>query len=99
MLLHQTLLTLALIVRGSASYHVLFNHNWGTKSHLIQVAPMMEGLLDKGHEVTAIVFSTLKIQACPSGCTIILFNVKTKVLSQFYHSSIKCKKKVENLVV
>ena len=57
----QTLLALALIAQQSHSYHVLFNHNWGTRSHLIQAAPLVEGLLDRGHQVTGIVFSTLNI--------------------------------------
>ena len=62
MLFQQIWLTLALIVRGSDSYHVLLHHNWGTKSHLIQMAPLAEGLLDRGHHVTAVIFSTFKIQ-------------------------------------
>ena len=33
----------------------------GTKSHLIQLYPIVEGLLDKGHKVTGVYFSSAKI--------------------------------------
>ena len=61
MLLQRILPALALAVGASEGYHVVVFHNWGTKSHLIHFAPMVEGLLDRGHHVTAVVFSTLNV--------------------------------------
>ena len=44
------------------SYHVVFYHNWGTKSHLIQISPLVEELLDRGHDVTSVLYDTLKVK-------------------------------------
>ena len=55
-------LVVLVLVSSSQSYHVLFHHNWGTKSHLIHFAPMVEELLHRGHHATAIIFNTLKIR-------------------------------------
>ena len=49
-------------VQTSMSYHVLFYHNWGTKSHIIQFAPVLEELLGRGHEVTAVIFNSIKLK-------------------------------------
>ena len=49
-------------VQTSMSYHVLFYHNWGTKSHIIQFAPVLEELLHRGHEVTAVIFNSIKLK-------------------------------------
>ena len=43
------------------SHHVLFFHNLGTRSHLITMKPLMQELLDRGHMVTSIIFSSVKI--------------------------------------
>ena len=43
------------------SHHVIFVHNMGTKSHLIQMKPLMSELLDRGHTVSAIIFNSVKI--------------------------------------
>ena len=41
--------------------HILFFHNAGTRSHLIAMSALMEGLLDHGHKVTAVVYAKSKI--------------------------------------
>ena len=43
-------------------YNMLIHHSFGTKSHLIQMAPMVEGLLEAGHAVTAVIFDSFKIK-------------------------------------
>ena len=40
-----------------SGYEILFVHDIGTKSHLIQLYPIVEKLLDNGHQVTTIFFS------------------------------------------
>ena len=40
-------------------YHVLLFNPSGTKSNLIQMQPIVEEVLSRGHEVTSVVFSTL----------------------------------------
>ena len=59
---HFVLLAFIVGIRTSLSYHVLFYHNWGTKSHLIQFAPVMEELLGRGHEVTAVIYNSIKVK-------------------------------------
>ena len=44
-----------------SSYHILFFHNLGTKSHLITMRPLMSELLQRGHTVTAIIFDSIKV--------------------------------------
>jgi hypothetical protein len=48
---------LGLLVGVASGHHVLFFHNLGVRSHLIQLAPVMEELLERGHTVTAILFA------------------------------------------
>ena len=58
-------LIIALWVLGASTcdgYKVLIHHSFGTKSHLIQMSPIVEGLLDSGHSVTAVIYDTLKIK-------------------------------------
>ena len=43
------------------SYHVLFVHNMGTKSHLITMKPIIEETLARGHKVTSIFFNTIQL--------------------------------------
>ena len=43
-------------------HHILVFHNLGTKSHLIQLTPIMEELLADGTKVTAILFSSVGIE-------------------------------------
>ena len=59
---HFLLLVFTVCIQTSLSYHVLFYHNWGTKSHLIQFAPVVEELLGRGHEVTAVIFNSIKMK-------------------------------------
>ena len=60
--MHFLLLICAVCAKTSLSYHVLFYHNWGTKSHLIQFAPVVEELLGRGHRVTTVVFDSFKVK-------------------------------------
>ena len=43
-------------------YHILWYHTTGTKSNLIQVHPLIEEVLNRGHEVTSVVFDTLNTE-------------------------------------
>ena len=43
------------------SYHIIFLHNMGTKSHLITMKPALEEMLERGHKVTSIIYSTLEL--------------------------------------
>ena len=45
----------------SHGYHVMIVHEMGTKSHLLQLFPMVESLLARGHEVTGVYYSPSKI--------------------------------------
>ena len=60
-----TPVTIALIVGLlcglSAGYDILIYHDLGTKSHLLQLYPIVEKLLDSGHQVTGIYFSSAEI--------------------------------------
>ena len=49
------------LLSASDGYEVLIFHDLGTKSHLIQLYPIVEGLLDKGHKVTGVYFNSAKI--------------------------------------
>ena len=49
-------------VKTCQSYHVMFYHDIGTKSHLFQYYPLVEEVLRRGHEVTGVFFDTLKIE-------------------------------------
>ena len=49
-------------VGGVTSHHILFVHTTGTKSHSIQMAPLAEELLARGHQVTGIFFNSLKLK-------------------------------------
>ena len=57
----STLVLSALCVQTCMSYHVLVYHTWGTKSHILQIAPIVEELLARGHEVTTCFFHPLKL--------------------------------------
>ena len=61
----QLIIALCVLMLGASTcdgYNVLIHHSFGTKSHLIQMSPMVEGLLNNGHTVTAVIFDTLKIK-------------------------------------
>ena len=50
------------LVACSNSFNILLVHELGTKSHLIQLFPIIEGLLEQGHTVNAAIFSPSKIK-------------------------------------
>ena len=41
--------------------HILFFHNMGTRSHLIAMSALAEGLVQHGHKVTAVWYAKSKI--------------------------------------
>ena len=43
------------------SYHILLVHNLGTKSHLITMKPVVEEMLERGHKVTSIIYSSFEL--------------------------------------
>ena len=45
-----------------AGYEVLIYHDMGTRSHLLQLYPIVEKLLDNGHKVTGVYFNSAKIK-------------------------------------
>ena len=51
----------SLLLSCSHGYHVMFIHEMGTKSHLLQLFPMVETLLARGHEVSGVFYSPSKI--------------------------------------
>ena len=51
----------SLLTSCSHGYHVMFIHEMGTKSHLLQLFPMVETLLARGHEVSGVFYSPSKI--------------------------------------
>jgi len=55
------LVTIISAIELSGGSHVLIIHDVGTKSHLIQLFPVVEGLLENGHQVTGVFFSSSKI--------------------------------------
>ena len=56
-----TIVTIISAIELSGGSHVLIIHDVGTKSHLIQLFPVVEGLLENGHQVTGVFFSSSKI--------------------------------------
>ena len=50
------------LVTSCNSFNILLVHELGTKSHLIQLFPIIEGLLEQGHTVNAAIFSPSKIK-------------------------------------
>ena len=60
----------------------MFVHDIGTKSHLIQLYPIVEKLLDSGHQVTTIFFSEGDIKH-ENYTEIVVKNVFEKHMSEF----------------
>ena len=58
----QKLLLSAVCFHTCIGYHVLMYHNVGKKSHIIQFTPLVEELLQRGHEVTTCFFHPLKLK-------------------------------------
>ena len=52
----------SLLLSCSHGYHVMFIHEAGTKSHLLQLFPIVETLLARGHEVSGVYYSPSKIR-------------------------------------
>ena len=50
------------LIAISAGYDILIYHDLGTKSHLLQLYPIVEGLLESGHKVTGIYFNSAEIK-------------------------------------
>ena len=68
-------------IQYSGGSNVLFVHDVGTKSHLIQLFPVVEGLLEKGHHVTGVFFSSSKI-VHPNYTEILVPNCFEKIMVQ-----------------
>ena len=58
----QNAFLLLYLVSCCNSFNILLVHELGTKSHLIQLFPIIEGLLEQGHTVNAAIFSPSKIK-------------------------------------
>ena len=71
-----------LLVNYANSYHIMFVHEIGTKSHLLQIFPLVESLLSKGHEVTGLYYSPSKIKH-ENYTEILVPNVLEEVTSEF----------------
>jgi len=53
------ILFLTLLLLGTSScHHIVFLHNFGTKSHLYQLFPLVEELLDRGNTVTGVFYGS-----------------------------------------
>ena len=61
-LISSVLIAGFLLCAVSAGYDILIYHDLGTKSHLLQLYPIVEKLLDSGHKVTGIYFNSAKIR-------------------------------------
>ena len=48
-------------VNPSQKGHILFFHNAGTRSHLIAMNALAEGLVEHGHQVTSVIYAESKI--------------------------------------
>ena len=55
-------LVLCSLLSLTSCHHVLFVHTLGTKSHLIQMKPVIEEMLKRSHTVTTIFFDSVKIK-------------------------------------
>ena len=60
MRLHYNIL-LCSLVSITSCHHLLVVHNQGAKSHLIQIKPVIEELLERGHTVSSVIFDSVKI--------------------------------------
>ena len=71
-----------ILVNQANCYHVMFVHEIGTKSHLLQIFPLVESLLSKGHEVTGLFYSSSKIKH-ENYTEILVPNVLEEITSEF----------------
>ena len=51
-------LLLSFLLPSALPHHIMFFHNIGTQSHIIQMKPLIKELLDRGNEVTAALFAS-----------------------------------------
>ena len=70
------------LVNPANCYHVMCLHEIGTKSHLLQLFPLVESLLSKGHEVTGLFYSPSKIKH-ENYTEILVPNVLEEITSEF----------------
>ena len=47
--------------KPSQKGHILFFHNAGTRSHLIAMSALAEGLVEQGHQVTSVIYAKSNI--------------------------------------
>ena len=47
------------LAQHTFGYNIMFFHTMGTKSHLLQMFPLIEKLLQDGNQVTAVVFRSM----------------------------------------
>ena len=71
-----------ILVNQANCYHVMCVHEIGTKSHLLQLFPLVESLLSKGHEVTGLFYSPSKIKH-ENYTEILVPNVLEEITSEF----------------
>jgi len=74
MIIIRNLLLPILVLTGTTSgSHLVFFHNFGTKSQLIQMTPLIQELLDRNHTVTAIIYKTIQVNH-PNYTEVLLHN-------------------------
>ena len=61
MILKLALFLLTALLPFCQSFHILFVHNMGTRSHLITLKPIVEELLWRNHSVTSIFFQSIDV--------------------------------------
>ena len=71
-----------LMLSSCSCYHVMILHNFGTKSHLYQIFPLVEELLERGNHVTAAYYGTAGLDH-ENYTEIIIPNLYDKILSEF----------------
>ena len=79
-------LLLSLLATSSDGYNIFLTHELGTKSHLLQLFPIIEKLLEQGHSVHAAIFSPSKIKH-QNYTEILVKNVfedKNEIVSKMY---------------
>ena len=78
---YQTFLQL-LLLTTCQGFNIMILHNFGTKSHLYQIFPMVEELLARGNHVTGAYYGSAGIEH-ENYTEIIIPNLYDKILSEF----------------
>ena len=78
---HQALIQL-LLATSCSGFHVMILHNFGTKSHLYQIFPLVEELLERGNQVTGAYYGSAGIEH-ENYTEIIIPNLYDKILNEF----------------